>query len=366
MAAGTIAGASDILWCMRCMHAILEGEERQLLRRMGRVIITAGALLTLLLAALPAMRASAAPARPSEVAVPTGAAMVSGQVCFQETGFCAENAFLDFWKTNGGVEILGFPVDQARRYSDGLIRQFYQRAILEFHPENKAQYQVLLTRLGANLIDGNPRTAERPVPCNAGCTLFPQTNHTLRGVFSAYWNAYGGLPVFGLPLTEEFEEVNPSNGKPYKVQYFERNRFEYHPENQGRYQVLLGLLGSETLAAVGGDVRQRPVAPTPNYGANATAPDVAALPREGLVGSTFTFIFVGLRPNTEYSILIATDSSPAQRVDDGVFRTESDGTLSLTFDSSRTPPGSYLIGAFDGNGRLVVSASFEILFRAGG
>jgi hypothetical protein len=343
-----------------------EKEGKHLLRRIGRAVITAGALLAVFFAALPAVQASAAPAGPRAATVPVGASMVSGQVCFKETGFCAENAFLNFWQTNGGLEILGYPVDVSRRYSDGFIRQFYQRAILEFHPENKAQYQVLLTRLGANLIDGSPRTADRPVPCNAGCTLFPETNHTLRGVFSAYWNAYGGLPVFGLPLTEEFQEINPSNGKIYTVQYFERNRFEYHPENQGRYQVLLGLLGSEALAVVHDEVLQQPVAPTPNYGANATAPDVAALPREGLVGTTFTFIFVGLQPNTQYSILIATDTSPAQRVDDGVFRSESDGTLTITFDSSRTPPGNYLIGAFDGNGRLVVAASFEIVFKAGG
>jgi len=32
------------------------------------------------------------------------------------------------------------------------------------------------------------------------------------------------------------------------VQYFERNRFEYHPENEGtRYNVLLGLLGRQQL-----------------------------------------------------------------------------------------------------------------------
>jgi hypothetical protein len=29
------------------------------------------------------------------------------------------------------------------------------------------------------------------------------------------------------------------------VQYFERARFEYHPENQPPYDVLLGLLGRQ-------------------------------------------------------------------------------------------------------------------------
>ena len=34
-------------------------------------------------------------------------------------------------------------------------------------------------------------------------------------------------------------------GKNYTVQYFERNRFEHHPESQPAYRVQLGLLGSE-------------------------------------------------------------------------------------------------------------------------
>ena len=58
------------------------------------------------------------------------------------------------------------------------------------------------------------------------------------GPFLAYWRAHGGLAIFGYPISEEFAE----NG--YTVQYFERNRFEYHPEYAGHAnEVLLGLLG---------------------------------------------------------------------------------------------------------------------------
>ena len=56
--------------------------------------------------------------------------------------------------------------------------------------------------------------------------------------------------VMGYPISEPFDEVNLADGRSYKVQYFERNRFEHHPENAGTpYEVLLGLLGSEVLAA---------------------------------------------------------------------------------------------------------------------
>jgi hypothetical protein len=41
-------------------------------------------------------------------------------------------------------------------------------------------------------------------------------------------------------------EINPTDGKPYLTQHFERARFEHHPENAGTpYEVLLGLLGRE-------------------------------------------------------------------------------------------------------------------------
>jgi hypothetical protein len=67
----------------------------------------------------------------------------------------------------------------------------------------------------------------------------------LGGSFRAYWESHGGLSIFGYPISEEFPEVSATDGKTYTVQYFERNRFEFHPENNDANKVLLGLLGSE-------------------------------------------------------------------------------------------------------------------------
>jgi hypothetical protein len=57
--------------------------------------------------------------------------------------------------------------------------------------------------------------------------------------FREYWNAHGGLTVFGYPISEEFTE------RGYTVQYFERARFEYHPGNPSGWQIELGLLGDQ-------------------------------------------------------------------------------------------------------------------------
>lgn len=74
--------------------------------------------------------------------------------------------------------------------------------------------------------------------------FFPETTHTLGNQFKSFWDASGGLPVFGYSLTEAFSELNADTGEMYTVQYLERQRFELHPELAGTpYEVLIGRLG---------------------------------------------------------------------------------------------------------------------------
>jgi thermitase len=87
---------------------------------------------------------------------------------------------------------------------------------------------------------------------SAGAVYFPETGHTLRGVFLSYWRAHGGLPVFGYPISEEFIERS-DDGREALVQYFERHRFELRPENRPPYNVQLTRLGDVILRARGVD-----------------------------------------------------------------------------------------------------------------
>lgn len=77
---------------------------------------------------------------------------------------------------------------------------------------------------------------------------FPETNQCISGRFLQYWQQNGGLPVFGYPITAARSETNTDDAKPYLTQWFERNRFELHPENQAPYDVLLGRLGAAAVA----------------------------------------------------------------------------------------------------------------------
>jgi hypothetical protein len=89
---------------------------------------------------------------------------------------------------------------------------------------------------------------------------FPQTGYGVGGRFLDYWQQNGGLAVFGYPLTNERNEAGRT------VQYFERARFEYAPENAPPYDVLLGRLGVTTLEQQGRNWKELPTSPGPAAG----------------------------------------------------------------------------------------------------
>ncbi len=82
-----------------------------------------------------------------------------------------------------------------------------------------------------------------------GSRTFPETGKTVSGKFLTYWDSHGGLAQQGFPISAEMQEISPTDGKTYTVQYFERAVFEAHPENQAPFDVLLSLLGNFTYKA---------------------------------------------------------------------------------------------------------------------
>ncbi|MBA3946437.1 MAG: cellulase family glycosylhydrolase [Herpetosiphonaceae bacterium] len=95
---------------------------------------------------------------------------------------------------------------------------------------------------------------------NPAGLFFAETSHGLSGRFLRYWQAHGSLAQFGYPITGILSEPDPSTGIARQVQYFERNRFEYFPENDGTaYEVQLGLLGDNLLLKHGVDWHTLPV-----------------------------------------------------------------------------------------------------------
>ncbi len=180
----------------------------------------------------------------------------------EQTGHTLAAPFLDYWQGAGGLGRFGYPISEPfveRSAVDGreYQTQYFERAVFEYHPEvQDAVWQVQLRLLGTALVRG--RQGETPFrPTGSAVSgdrqFFAESGHTLGGAFGAYWSRTGGLPVYGYPLSEEFSERSPSDGKTYTVQYFERARFEYHPEYAGTDgEVLLGLLGRQAADGVPG------------------------------------------------------------------------------------------------------------------
>jgi hypothetical protein len=104
--------------------------------------------------------------------------------------------------------------------------------------------------LSQSLASGsNPAWQPQPATPQSGEQYFPETGQTVRGRFLDYWQTHGGLAINGFPISDEFNE-RLEDGKEYRVQYFERTRLEYHPENPYPYDVLLGQFGRRILANV--------------------------------------------------------------------------------------------------------------------
>jgi len=101
---------------------------------------------------------------------------------------------------------------------------------------------LLLMLVGMTLPAAASNTAGNTA--QADSRTFPETGKTVSGKFLAYWNAHGALAQLGLPLTDQVQEVSPTNGKTYTMQYFERMVLELHPEYAGTpFEVQGSLLG---------------------------------------------------------------------------------------------------------------------------
>lgn len=152
--------------------------------------------------------------------------------------------FAAAYEAHGGLSILGLPI-AAAELMDGREVQWFERARLEYWPEFAGTaYEVQLGLLGVEYTQGRQFARQQPFVSTPELRYFSETGHGLGGIFLRFWERNGGLATFGLPISEEFDEVLP-DGNAYRVQYFERARLEYHPEFAGTpAEVQPGLLGT--------------------------------------------------------------------------------------------------------------------------
>jgi hypothetical protein len=215
------------------------------------------------------------------IVLPSRPALAStAERCFAETGFCISGRIRQYWESNGGLPVFGYPKSaQGPMLIEGktFIAQNFERNRLELHPENAAPYDVLLGRLGAfdmiATLNAETSDVKEAVDYNTNsfsdgslkkdskyCKWFPQTRQFVCNEFLDYWKSHGlqldgkpgfteaeSLALFGLPLS--YTMTWTLEGTPRFVQIFERARFELHEDKPEPYRVLLGLLGNQYLGA---------------------------------------------------------------------------------------------------------------------
>ena len=278
---------------------------------------------------------------------PVSASPHTAPICFSQVPDCIDGRFAEFWQQNGGLPVFGLPKSPATQQQvEGktYLVQLFERNRFELHPENARPYDVLLGRLGDDLLkrqgrDWNtfPKVGGPPQP---GCLFYAQTGHSICGSILNMYRSNGlefdgkkgksepeSLALFGLPLSEAQVEDTP-NGK-FTVQWYERARFEVHPENQPPYDVLLGLLGNETAAAP---------APSPQPGPPPLpqSQDAIAIPERGPRGTFFIFVARGFKSDERVGVYITL---PDQSVFGAPFQViaNKDGEAGATIQTRDNP-----------------------------
>jgi predicted deacylase len=145
----------------------------------------------------------------------------------QEQGITVPALIWRYWLAHGGLEQFGPPLAPAER-ANGTMRQFFARALLELHPDQAdTPYLVQPAPLGRSIAAGR---AIAPAAAQPNMRYFPESSHTLRDAFAAYWEQRDGLLLFGLPLSEEFD-APAADGTRRTMQLFERAVLAYYPED---------------------------------------------------------------------------------------------------------------------------------------
>ena len=166
-------------------------------------------------------------------------AQTNTELYYPETGHRVTGVFLDYYqKASDPLLVYGYPFTEAFRDPvSGVMVQYFQRARFEFHPDAPDQLWVQLTPIGEYLYTyskGNPL----PIPDKAGCQFFSETGYYVCQAFLNFFQKNGGVAQFGYPISG-FEARDERI-----VQYFQRARFEWHPERPSGQRVTLTNLGS--------------------------------------------------------------------------------------------------------------------------
>lgn len=271
---------------------------------------------------------------------------------FPETGHTVRDPFYDFFLQHGGVEQFGYPItDDYIDSQTGLLVQYFQKARLEWHPDNPDPYKVQLGLLGEELgKKAGPISVDQiPLANDPTCYYFDETKHKVCNSFLTYYREHGGLDMFGYPITEYVYE----NG--LIVQYFQRARMEWRPEKPAGQRVQTAPLGQIYYDYAGLDRgRLKPQPPLGNTivltpqvtRLTARASVLSAITRRG--GTQTGYVYVSDQLGNPVSgaavTLVVRDPTGSQTFN--LPPTAANGTTVQTFPVSQAKPGQVVVMEF--------------------
>ncbi len=175
-------------------------------------------------------------------------------ICFpNQTQFCVDPRFADFWQRNdrhaitgetgNALRVFGYPIGAARIQAvdgEAVLAQPFENVIMQQPLDNTEPIRVTLQQVGLerlNQLGKSPPSPNQPsASARAGCRFFSDTGFTICGEFLNFWESNGlnldnerrysdpeRIALFGRPVSPETRE----NG--LRVQWFERARLQYDP-----------------------------------------------------------------------------------------------------------------------------------------
>ena len=133
------------------------------------------------------------------IAVPARQARAqTDPLCFTQPGItnCISGRFLQYWQQNGALPVFGYPItpQAPTQTPEGTFTvQYFERNSFELHPETPAPYDVLLGRLGDQLLKRQGIDwATLPKADPSAPNYFPETGHAISTPqFFQYWSSHG-------------------------------------------------------------------------------------------------------------------------------------------------------------------------------
>lgn len=265
-----------------------------------------------------------------------------GQRYFPETGHWVTGEFLETYQAvPNPIEIYGYPITEAyQELTRSRIVQYFERARFEMAPENPPELRVQISPLGELLYEPGARL---PIPDNfPACKVFPETGFHVCYAFLDYFNLNRGVAQFGYPISN-FEIQDG-----LIVQYFQRAKFEWHPELPSGKRVTLSDLGREYFKIIGEDPNRLEFVPysgdnLPQLVLNLKVlafPESAVLPRYGHQ-SIYIIVQDQNRQPVSKAEVTLTIKLPTGQIDQLLIPglTDKNGVIKYEFDYSSQTPG---------------------------